>query len=148
MALSFGEGGDSIEVICSKDEAVGCDADGFQEYLKTLDESFLKLDPMLSPTRFVLKKILSYEEQKRVKNGQLGFKDGDMHIKLGYMVEDVRYRLTDIKGPGKGLEFKKDADGYAANALIAKLDSYGVVKELYEAVQSALALKPTVSKKS
>lgn len=147
MAFHLEEGNETLEVICSKDEAVTCDKAGFEEYLKTLDESHLKLSEGLSPTRFVLKKTLTYDEQRRIKNGQLGFKDGDMQIKLGYMVEEVRYRLTDIKGPGKGMEFKKDSDGYVAKALIEKLDSFGIVKELHDAATAALAMRQ-VPKKS
>lgn len=148
MAFNLEEGSDTLEIICSKDEAVTCDKDGFEEYLKTLDESHLKLADGISPTRFVMKKTLGYEEQKRIKNSQLGFKDGDMQIKLGYMVEEVRYRLTDIKGGGRGMEFKKDSDGYVAKSLVEKLDSYGIVKELHDAVTAAMAARGGVSKKS
>jgi len=147
MAFGLVDGDDSVEVICSKDEAVTCDKAGFDEYLKTLDESHLKLAEGINPTRFVLKKTLAYDEQKRIKNSQLGFKDGDMQIKLGYMVEEIRYRMTDIKGPGNGMAFRKDSDGYVAKGLIEKLDSYGIIKELHDAVTASLAMRQ-VSKKS
>lgn len=138
MAFNLDESSDRIEVICSLDEAVKAPKENHDEYLKTLDESVLKLDPAVQPTRFVLKKNLTYEEQKTIKNAQLGFKDGDMQIKLGYMVEVVRFCLIDIKGAGKGLEFKKDSDGYVAKDLVAKLDTYGIVKELNDARDNVL----------
>lgn len=146
MAFNLDEGVDTLEVICSKDEAVTCDKDGFAEYLKTLDESHLKLDPAIAPTRFVLKKTLTYEEQRKIKNNQLGFKDGDMQIRLAYIVDEIRFRLIDIKGGGSGITFKKDSDGYVAQTLAVKLDTYGVVKELHEAVQTALNMKPVPKK--
>ena len=147
MAFSIDEGSETLEVICSKDAAVTCDKEAYEEYLKTLDESLLKLsDSAEQPTRFVLKRTLTYEQQRTIKNSQLGFKDGDMQIKLGYMVEEIRFRLVDIKGAGKGLEFKKDSDGYVAKSLIEKLDAYGIVKELHEAVQGATTNR--ISKKN
>jgi len=148
MALNFDEGSDTLDVICSKDESVTCDKDAYAEYLKTLDELHLKLNPDIAPTRFSMKKTLSYDEQRKIKNNQLGYKDGDMQIRLSYIVDEVRYRMVDIKGPGKGFEFKKDSDGYVSKSIVEKLDSYGIVKELHDAVQTALHLKSTPSKKN
>jgi hypothetical protein len=146
MALSFEDLPENFEVICSKDGAVNCDEEGFSKYLDTLDESLLNLSEGLTPTRFVLKRTLSYEEQRKLKNSQLGFKDGDVQIRLSYMLDEVRYRLVDIKGGGKGVEFKKDSDGYASKALVEKLDSFGIVRELQTAAAAAAA--SVISKKS
>jgi hypothetical protein len=148
MAFNLDDGDGLIEIVCSKDEAVTCDRAGYEDYSKTLDESYLKLTGDVQPTRFVLKKVIGYEEQKKIRNNQLGFKDGDVQIKMGYMVEEIRYRMVDIKNPGKGMEFKKDPDGYVSKSLIEKLDSYGIVKELHDAATAALAKKQEVSKKN
>jgi hypothetical protein len=146
MALSFGNDQELVEVICSKDESVTCDADSFQEYLKTLDESLLGLNPDIQPTRFVMKKTLPYAATKKIKNEQIGYKDGEMELRLGFIIEEVRTALVDIKNPGSGLEFKKDGDGGASKSLIEKLEAAGIVQELYTARQSAI--KSVTPKKS
>ena len=146
MALSFSNDQELVEVICSKDESVSCDSDSFQEYLRTLDESLLGLNPDLAPTRFVMKKTLPYAATKQIKNEQVGYKDGEMELRLGFIIEEVRTALVDIKNPGAGLEFKKDGDGGASKSLIEKLEAAGIVQELYTARQSAIkAVNPKKS---
>jgi hypothetical protein len=148
MAFGIGLEGELIEVICSKDEAVTCDLDAYQEYLKTLDETILGLKPEIQPTRFCLKRTLPYAAAQRVRNQQLGYKDGDVEVRLGFILEEVRASLIDIKNPGAGLEYKKDGDGGASKTLVEKLDAYGIVQELYTARQSSMKSNPGVSKKS
>lgn len=148
MAFSLTGNDELIEVICSKDEAVSCDSDTYQEYLRTLDESLLGLKSDLKPTRFCLKRTLPYAAAQRVRNQQLGYKDGDVEVRLGFILEEVRASLVDIKDPGEGLEYKKDGDGGASKSLIEKLDAFGIVQELYTARQSAMKASPGVSKKS
>lgn len=146
MALSLSGDGEVVEVVSSRDEAVTCDYDSYQEYLRTLDESLLALKQDVSPTRFVLKKTLPYAAAQRIKNQQLGYKDGDVEVRLGFILEEVRTALSDIKNPGTGLEYKKDGDGGASKNLIEKLEAAGIVQELYTARQTAM--KSAVSKKN
>lgn len=148
MAFGLSSEGEVIEVICSKDEAVTCDLEQYQEYLKTLDETILGLKPDVQPTRFCLKRTLPYAAAQRVRNQQLGYKDGDVEVRLGFILEEVRASLVDIKNPGAGLEYKKDGDGGASKTLVEKLDAFGIVQELYTARQSAMKSTPGVSKKS
>ena len=128
----------TIEVICSKDAAVGCTKEEYQLYLKTLDEEYLELKPGVEPTRFVLKTVLDYKAQQAIKNNQISYKDGDVGIKMGYTTEEVRMALVDVKNPGSpSIAFKKDGDGYACKRLMALLDP--VVADLHQARQNALA---------
>lgn len=139
MALNLGESSEVFEVISSKDESVKCSPDAYGEYLSSLDESKLELDPNVSPTRFVMRRVLPYGALKKIKDQQLGYKDGEVEVRLGFMLEEVRASLVDIKGPGKGIEFKRENDGLASKSLVEKLDAYGIVQELYAARQGATA---------
>jgi hypothetical protein len=146
MALNIKDD-NTIEVISSKDEAVGCQPDAYSKYLETLDESLLDLDPVLTPTRFVLRTSLKYDESKAIKNQQLGYKmNGEMSILTGFMMDVIRTCLIDIKGAGTGIEFKKDSDGKASKELVGKLDQYGIMQELFIARQNSL--ETGTSKKS
>jgi hypothetical protein len=139
--FGFEEDSELVEVIVFKDASVQCTRDEYAEYLKTLDESLLKIKEDMNPTRWVMKKTLTYGEQRKIKDSQVGFKDGDMTLRLGFMLDEVRFSLVDIKNAGKGVEFKKDSDGYVSKSLIEKLDAAGIVRELHEARQTALSLK-------
>jgi hypothetical protein len=138
MALNLTSTSDTIEVISSKDESVTCGVAEYGEYLLDLDEEKLGLKPDIAPTRFVLKKILPYGISKKIKDQQVGYKDGEVEVRLGFMLEDVRASLVSIINPGT-LEFKKEGDGFAAKSLIEKLDAYGIVQELYTARQGAVS---------
>jgi hypothetical protein len=139
MAFSIEDGKSTIEVICSQDEAVQCTPEEFNEYLSDLGEHRLNLKEGVEPTRFVLTKALSYESSRKIKNQQVGYRDGEMEIRLGFILDDVRFSLTGIKNPGSGLEFKKDLDGFASKVLIEKLDAYGIAQQLYQARQAAVS---------
>lgn len=150
MALKL-QDSDKFEVISSLDEAVGCSEEEYVEYLDTLDEDLLKLNPELQPTRFVLKRVIPYEARKYLDNQKLGLdqKTKNMSINLGYTTDEVRFTLIDIVNPGhKDLEYKKDGDGFASKVLMEKLSSYGIVQELFTARQTAMKSKASVSKKS
>lgn len=140
MALVLEFGKENIEVISSKDEAVTCDAQTYAEYLETLDEGLLGLKPDCQPTRFVLRKILSFGMAQKIKTEQAGVNaDGRIEIRFGFTLDDVRAALIDVKNPGSpAIQFKKDADGYASKELIALLDQIGIANELYAARQAAI----------
>lgn len=140
MALVLDFGKDTIEVISSKDESVTCDAEMYQKYLETLDENLLGLKPDCQPTRFVMRKILSFGMAQKIKSEQAGVnKEGQIEIKFGFTLDDVRAALIDVKNPGSPLiQFKKDSDGYASKELIALLDQIGIANELYAARQAAI----------
>ena len=83
MALILGDREEVIKVISRKDGSIRCEEEVYEEYLKSLDESLLDLDPDSQPTRFVLKKILSSKDDIFVKNETLSMTaDGKPVIKL------------------------------------------------------------------
>jgi len=150
MALNFENENDFFEVISFKDESVTCDQESYGEYLKTLDETILQLKPDVMPTRFKMKKIIPYAVKKNLRKDQYGMdtEGKNINVNLGFIIDEVRASLVDINNPGKGLEFKKDGDNMASKLLIEKLDTYGIVQELYAARQGVLGAKGSVSKKS
>jgi len=140
MALFLEMGKDNLEVISSKDDAVTVDAEAYGKYLETLDEAILCLKPGVEPTRFVLRRMLSYGMTQKIKTEQAGLgEDGKVQIRMGYILDDVRASLVDIKNPGSPiLAFKKDSDGYASKELVAMLEQAGIANELYAARQAAV----------
>ena len=129
----------TIEVVVSKDSCVKCSNDEYQEYLKELDESLLKLEGC--PTRFVLRKRLDYKANQILLRSQ-GYLEGkNFKVDLSVIMEQVRLHLTDIINPpdlpaDQHIEFKKDSDGYASKELISSLQNSGVLTELRVALES------------
>lgn len=148
MALVLEVGRDTIEVISSKDEAIQCDAEAYAKYLDCLDESLLALAPGLEPTRFVMRKVLSYGMSQKIRTEQAGIgADGKIEVKLGFILDEIRASLIDVKNPGSSqLQFKKDSDGYASKDLVALLDHVGIANELYAARQAFLKSSGSLKK--
>lgn len=124
----------TVDVIVHKDSAVKCSEEEYEEYLKDLDESRLKLDG--EPTRFVLKKVLPYKDTRDLMNNQMSVtKDGDTNMKLSFMLEEVRRALVSIKGSKTPL--KMDGDGYCSKDIVNELYNRGVLMDLYHARKNA-----------
>jgi hypothetical protein len=155
MALVLDMGSDNISVISRRDASVNCTIDEYNAYLKDLDESRLNLIADVEPTRFVMRKVLPYAAVQKIKNEQVSFKadvgaqnvnDVNVNMKMGYVLEELRAALVDVKNPGMPqLHFRKDGDGLAAKELISLLNAYGIADELHAAFQSAI--ENSVSKK-
>jgi len=141
MALNIDFSNSEIKVISSKDEAVTCTQDDYDNYLKNLDETILGLKPGIKPTRFVLRKQLNYGQQQQIKSQQMTVEKGKIGFNVGYMMEEIRLALTNIEEEtteGEAvsmnrLMFKRSSDGGADHDLIAKLESAGIVSELFTA---------------
>ena len=152
MALTLDLGSDNIEIISRRDAAVGCDAQTYMEYLRDLDETRLQLKESVEPTRFVMRKILPYGATQRIKNEQVSVKaqanmktvdDLNVEMKMGYILEELRAALVDVKNPGMPqLHFRKDSDGLASKDLIALLNAFGIADELHTAWQAAIRVSP------
>lgn len=132
---------DNIKVIMREDSAINesiTDED-WELYVSTLDEKILKLTD--EPTRFVMKITLSYEAQMAVRNAQLSYSSGKAEVRTGYMLEEIRYSLVGIENPPNATSFifKKDDDGYASRDLIAELNNYGFVNQLFIARNNAVS---------
>ena len=85
---------------------------------------------------------LPYDAQVKIQNAQLSFADGKPELKIGYILEDIRCALVDIKNPPgteDGLVFSRDDDGYASRKLISELSTYGIINQLFVARNAATA---------
>ena len=144
MALKIPMKDETIKVISRLDSALSSDADVYEEYLKTLDESLLSFVDGETPTRFVMKKVLPLHLQQKIQDKQVAFVDGKPEIRLGFMSEDVRCSLVAVENPAdipddQKIKFAKDSDGGASKDLVAHLLAAGVVNDLYQAKQYAVS---------
>lgn len=140
MALSLEVGKETIEVISSRDPSVKCEGDAYSNYLDSLDENLLQIADGTEPTRFVMRKILPFGVTQRLKTEQGALdENGRMQIRMGYILDEVRAALIDVKNPGSpSLHYKKDSDGFASKELITLLESAGITNELFAARQAAM----------
>lgn len=138
MAIRLPSRDETIEVISRVDSAINANAEQYEQYLKTLDETFLPKVEGEEPTRFVLRKILPFKLSQKVKNQQLSIKDGEAQFQFASITEEVRCALIGIKNPpglpeDQHIEFTKAGDGGASESLIESLDAAGIIMDLYAA---------------
>lgn len=137
MLSKISEG--NIEVISKIDSALKDITDEvYSEYLKTLDESLLSFKEDEQPTRFIMRKVLPYGIGQKIKNNQMRMEKGEMQIQMGFINEEVRAALIDIKNPAsvpedQQIKFRRGADGMASEELIALLDAAGISSDLFSA---------------
>lgn len=138
--------GDTFKIILQNDDAVPetVTDEVYQSYLEVLDEVILGL--VGEPTRFVMKRDLSFGAHKQIASEQMGVDgDGKPQIKMGFILEEVRAALVGIENPAslkpeECLIFEKEkGDGLASKALISQLHAMGVAMSLYGARQKVLA---------
>jgi hypothetical protein len=142
MAIKFSSASDIFKVVSRHDDSIAEDLtdEEFDLYQQSLDESHLRL--VGEPTRFIVRRTLSYGAQQEVTNQQVTVgKDGKPKVNFGFVLEEVRCALIDIENPSslpedQKLHFVKDIDGFASKELIAKLNSIGIVSEIYSAKQT------------
>lgn len=149
MSFSIESTDATIKVVVSKDSAVNCTEEEYEQYSETLDESLLKLEG--EPTRFILKKNLSYEASQKVMDAQATFVKGKVQMKMSYVMEEVRASWIGVENPadlvGKGIVWKRDNDSLASRELVALLQNSGVLMDLYKARQSFQATSGESAKK-
>jgi len=150
MSFSIESTDATIKVVVSKDSAVNCTEDEYEKYTETLDESLLKLEG--EPTRFLLRKNLSYEASQKVMDAQATFVKGKVQMKMSYVMEEVRASWIGVENPSdlpadKCLVWKRDNDSLASRDLVALLQSSGVLMDLYKARQSFQATSGESAKK-
>jgi len=130
-----------IKVISRRDRTIQeVTPEAYEAYLVDLDESILGITEETKCTRFVLRKVLTYKAQLKVKNAQVSMEDGVVKPQLSFMSEEVRLSLMDIENPDVPedhkkylLTYKRENDGGAGYNLMAILESAGVVNDLYAA---------------
>lgn len=143
MAFMLSMMDETIKVVVSKDTAINCDEEAYQEYLKDLDESRLNLEG--DPTRFVLKKHLAYSERQHVMNSQASLKNGEVTPNLGYVMDEVKLSLVEIENPAttpdlQKLRFKdkdRKRQEEKKEKIVAGLSSMGVLMDLFNARSNA-----------
>lgn len=129
-----------IKVICSADSAVKCEDEAYETYLETLDERHLNLDG--DPTRFVLKKYLSWGEQDQVDDLKTKMEGKKVKVQMSFMAEDVRLALVDIENPPsvpeiQRLVVEKDKWGKPTREFVGALRDMKIVNDLYNARSSS-----------
>lgn len=139
MAFSIEAPDTTIKVVVSKDTAVNCSEDEYEKYTETLDESLLQLDGC--PTRFILRKNLSYEASQKVMDAQASFVKGKVQMNMSYVLEEVRAALIGVENPpdlskDESIIWKRENDGLTNKQLVAGLQNAGVLMDLYKARQS------------
>ena len=129
----------AIEVISKDDGAVDLEQSNWEEYAKTGDRSHLVFVEGEQPTIFLCNFKLKGKEARSIKNNMIGGKDddGNPKISLGdWSYRVVKQTLKDIINPAdsnpmESFVFKKDADGYVHDDLLAELDSLGMVDAIF-----------------
>lgn len=150
MSLKLPSRTEVIKVIVRADSAIKWpeskeDADEiWAAYLKSNDESFLEFNEGEQPTRFVLRKVLSYDQASKVQNQQMTMRDGQVQVQMSFIMEEVRQSLVDIENPEltplpDRIQFKKDSDGGCSKEIVEGLQAIGAVMDLYTARQNASA---------
>lgn len=150
MALKLPSKNDVIKVIVRADQALVWPEDEkeadeiWAQYLQTNDESLLKFADGQQPTRFVMKKVLSYDQATRVQNAQTTMRDGKVEIQMSFLMEEVRQSLCDIENPdyvplNERINYKRDNDQACSREIVEGLHALGVIMDLYSARQNATA---------
>ena len=148
MALKLPSRHDVVKVIVKADQSLvwpedPAEADEiWSEYLRTNDETLLKFAEGQQPTRFILRKVLSYDQSTRVQNAQTTMRDGKVEIQMSFIMEEVRQALTDIENPdyvplNDRIQHKRDSDQACSKEIIEGLQALNVIMDLYTARQNA-----------
>lgn len=140
MAVLLATKRDTFDVIVSVDTSLDVTEDQWNLYKETLDETHLRFKEGMQPTRFVMRQVLPFALAKKVQNDQMTTKNGTMEVQLGFILEEVRASLVEIKNPedvpeDQKIKFEKDKDGGASEKLMELLSAARLVEELYSARQ-------------
>jgi len=147
MSLKLPSRTDTIKVIVKADSAIFWPESDEEKdeiwanYLKTLNEDLLLFKEGEKPTRFVMRKVLNYDQAQKVQNQQMTMKDGQIQVQMSFIMEEVRQSIVDIENPEyvplpDRIQFKKDSDGGCSKEIVEGLHSIGVVMDLYTARQN------------
>jgi hypothetical protein len=132
-----------LDIVVRSDSALDVTDEEYKEYLKTLDLGKLKFKEGDAPTIWVMKRKLNYRQKQKVDNSKIRLEKGEMQLQIGFMSEEVRMSLVDVKNPDhippeKRLVLKKTGDGIDENFLACLGD---IVTELFTARQTYIDAK-------
>jgi len=142
MAFLTSKEESKIAVVLYCDDALdNVSRETYEEYLKDLDESKLSVIPGKIPSKFILKRNLSYAQSCKIKNEQVKMSTkGEMTVQMSFVIEEVRLSLIGIDNPPNTdgtLEYKQDGEGGASREIMEKLIGAGVVDDLYTALMNS-----------
>lgn len=137
----------NFQMVAQCDDALAEGSD-YDAYSSSGDESKLKFKDGMTPTRFVLNLDFSGKAAEKIKNAMLG-SGGDDAVKMTYgswTFAVAKLALKEIVNPPDlGLEesfvMKKDGAGLAHDDLLAKLDRFGIVQNIFSLYQG-IVLSP------
>lgn len=131
------------------DDALDMTREEYDEYLKTCDESQLKLKAGERPSFLLIKKFLTSKQTAAVETAQVHYIDGVGQPALGFMVEEARFSIDGIEHPPGmegGLQFKKE-NGGCGEKLLSYLISKNVHRDIWQARQHICQGKTADKKK-
>lgn len=145
MAIKLTPMNETFDVALFQDDALEMTRAEYLDYIKTCDKKLLKCHEGKVPTFFVLKKVLRYEDSKRLKAGQIGYRDEVVVMDSTFTIDDVRLSLCGVVNPPDlasehHIHFKA-VNGGAPEDLMAYLIAVGAVDDLYMAKQYVTGAK-------
>lgn len=137
--------GSPIRVIAKVDDAIDPDKSDWDAYKETRDESKLHFLTGKMPTVFLCSFNFDAKAARLVHNAMLSGKDesGTPQMAYGSWSQTIaKVSLKDIVNPeyvpeGQKVLLKKDGNGYVHDELLAKLDRWGVVDDIFTAYLQA-----------
>lgn len=148
MSLKLVSRDEKIKVVSRFDDAVTCNSEEYNEYLKSLDEGVLKLNG--EPTRFEMRLVIQSRDVSKIDEMKMRMVGGEMSPNLAYILEEVRCSLVGIENPKTAeepIEFKQDGSGGASKELMERLHAANVYMDLFTARQNALTKPSDILKK-
>lgn len=129
----------AVRIISEIDGAVDHDNSNWDKYKEDpiANENVIKFKPNQVPTIFLCNFELKAKEAAKIKDSMMGAIDEDKNMSLnygnwGYWV--AKLTLKEIQNPpGEKdvLELKKDSKGYVSEETLNKLESLGIIKEIF-----------------
>ncbi len=134
MAVHLATKGETFKVVLRVDSALDMTSEEYDAYIK--DPSLLKVKEGEQPTFVVMRKVIPYGLAQKIENQKMKYKEGEVQLQMGFMMEEVRCAIVDIENPGN-LPTAKHGDGGASFELMELLVNAGLVNDLYAARQAA-----------
>lgn len=146
MAIRLTSMSETFEVALFQDDALDMKREEYLAYLKTCDKSLLVTRELKTPTYFVMKKVLRYEDAKKTKPKFSYSTKGDtVEIDNSFSIEEVRLSLCGVNNSpdlpeAEHIKFKVE-NGGAPEEIMSFLIATGAVDDLYMAKQFATGQK-------
>lgn len=146
-----------VKVIGKKDDAIDMQTSDWDAYKESLDDKHLRFLPGKSPTLFICNFKYDAKAARMVNNAMLAAKDdsGNPTMSYGAWSQTIaKVSLKDVTNPDgvpadEQVIFRKDANGYVHDELLAKLERWGVVDDIFNAyIQTQKSTKDATTTKN